>query len=96
MPYTGPVGLSGLNVEYSEMKFTMKSGDILFLYTDGITEMANKEKIEFGIEPINQIIGKKHEDSAEDIMTAIMEKMEHYISGMPRVDDVSVIILKRV
>ncbi len=96
MPYTGPVGLSGLNVEYSEMKFTMKSGDILFLYTDGITEMANKEKIEFGIEPINQIIGKKHEDSAEEIMTAIMEKMEHYISGMPRVDDVSVIILKRV
>ena len=96
MPYTGPVGLSGLPVEYSEMEFTMKSGDILFLYTDGITEMANKEKMELGIEPISQIIGKKNAESAENIMTAIMDKMEHFIGGMPRVDDVSVIILKRL
>ena len=58
--------------------------------------MTNKEKIELGIEPISQIIEKKNADSAEDIMTAIMDKMEHFIAGMPRVDDVSVIILKRV
>ena len=95
MPYTGPVGLSGLGVEYSEMKFTMNKGDILFLYTDGITEMANEEKLDFGIEPIKMILEKYKSETAEGIISRLMNKMEEYIADTPRVDDVSVIILKR-
>ena len=95
MPYTGPVGLSGLGVEYSEMSFTMQKGDILFLFTDGITEMANEEKVDFGIEPIQWIIEKNSSCGAEEIMSKIMNKMEEFIADTPRVDDVSVIILKR-
>ncbi len=95
MPYTGPVGLSGLGVEYSEMSFTMQKGDILFLFTDGITEMANEEKVDFGIEPIQWIIEKNSSCGAEEIMSKIMDKMEEFIADTPRVDDVSVIILKR-
>ena len=96
MPYTGPVGLNGLGVEYSEMKFTMNSGDILFLYTDGITEMANEEKFDFGIEPIKKILEKNYADSAEMIISKIMKRMEEFIADTPRTDDVSVIILKRI
>ena len=96
MPYTGPVGLSGLSVEFSEMEFTMDKGDILFLYTDGITEMNNKEKLDFGIDPIKMIIEKNCSAGAEEIMSKIMAKMEAFITDTPRVDDVSVIILKRV
>ena len=96
MPYTGPVGLSGLGVEYSEMSFTMKKGDILFLYTDGITEMSNREKLEFGLDIIKKTIEKNFEDSAEGIISKIMQRMEEFIADTPRSDDVSVIILKRV
>ena len=95
MPYTGPVGLSGFGVDYSDMSFTMKKGDILFLYTDGITEMPNKDKLDFGIDPIKQIIEKNKDCSAEEIAKRLMEKLSDYIKDTPRTDDVSVIILKR-
>ncbi len=95
MPYTGPVGLSGLGVEFSEMEFTMQSGDILFLFTDGITEMLNDKKLDFGIDPIKAIIEKYNSESAEQIISRIMDRMEEFIADTPRVDDVSVIILKR-
>jgi serine phosphatase RsbU (regulator of sigma subunit) len=94
--YTGPVGLSGLNVEYSEMSFTMNSGDILFMYTDGITEMQNKEGRDFGIDPIKDILGKNCQDGAEEIARKLMEKLNNFIGITPRVDDISVIILKRL
>ena len=96
MPYTGPVGLSGFGVDYSDMSFTMKKGDILFLYTDGITEMPNKEKLDFGIDPIKQIIEKNKDCSAEEIAKRLMERLSDFIKDTPRTDDVSVIILKRV
>ncbi len=96
MPYTGPVGLTGFTVDYSEMSFPMKKGDILFLYTDGITEMMNREKVSFGIDPIKKILEKYHTSSAEEITKKLMEKMEAFIKDTPRIDDVSVIILKRV
>ena len=94
--YTGPVGLSGLNVEYSEMSFQMNSGDILFMYTDGITEMQNKEGRDFGIDPIKDILGKNCQDGAEEIARKLMEKLNNFIGITPRVDDISVIILKRL
>lgn len=96
MPYTGPVGLSGLNVEYSEMTFTMNKGDILFLYTDGITEMQNREKRDFGIEEIQSILEKNSSDGAEEIARKLMKGLEDFIKDTPRTDDVSIIILKRV
>lgn len=96
MPYTGPVGLSGFGVEYSEMSFTMNKGDILFLYTDGITEMQNREKMDFGIEPIMKLLKKNKDDGAEEIAKKLMKGLEDFIKDTPRTDDVSVIILKRV
>lgn len=96
MPYTGPIGLSGFDVEYSEMSFTMTKGDILFLFTDGITEMQNIDRMDFGIEPIMKILAKYNTETADDICTKIMDKMEEFLLRAPRTDDVSVIILKRL
>ena len=96
MPYTGPVGLSGMEVEYSEMSFDMKKGDILFLYTDGITEMQSRERLDFGTEPIKRVLEKNNKDGAEDIARKLMKSLEDFIKDTPRIDDVSVIILKRV
>jgi serine phosphatase RsbU (regulator of sigma subunit) len=96
MPYTGPVGLSGLNVDYSEMSFTMNKGDILFLYTDGITEMQNRDKMDFGVEQIMNILEKNKSESAEEIAKKLMKGLDNFIKDTPRTDDVSVIILKRI
>ena len=96
MPYTGPVGLSGFNIEYSPQEFTMKSGDVLILYTDGLTEMMNEERLVFNINRAMETANKKKSVTAENLMQIVMEKLNESTKDTSRSDDVSVIILKRL
>ena len=95
-PYTGPVGLSGFNVEYSEMDFTMKKGDVLLMYTDGLTETVNKEGMSFDIPRVIEVLKNKKEAGAQEIMQYLMDSISKFSTDTPRTDDVSVIILKRI
>ena len=94
-PFTGPVGLGGFDVTYSQMEFTMRKGDILLLYTDGLTETENEENISFDISRVIDTLRKKKDSSAEEIMKSLMERIDKFSADTPRTDDVSVIILKR-
>ena len=95
MPYTGPVGLSGFNIEYYAQEFTMKSGDVLILYTDGLTEMMNEERLVFNINRA-MTANKKNVVTAESLMKTLIEKLDESVADTSRSDDVSVIILKRL
>ena len=95
MPYTGPVGLSGFNIEYFAQEFTMKSGDVLILYTDGLTEMMNEERLVFNINRA-MTANKKKAVTAESLMKTLIEKLDESVADTSRSDDVSVIILKRL
>ena len=94
-PFTGPVGLGGFDVDYSQMEFTMRKGDILLLYTDGLTETANEESISFDVSRVIDTLKKKKDCDAEEIMKSLMERIDKFSADTPRTDDVSVIILKR-
>ncbi len=96
MPYTGPVGLSGFNIEYHAQEFTMKSGDVLVLYTDGLTEMMNEERLMFNINRTMNTANKKKSVTAEHLMQTLMEKLDETMADSSRIDDVSVIVLKRL
>ena len=95
-PFTGPVGLGGFDVEYSEMDFIMKKGDILLMYTDGLTETGNKEGLSFDIPRIVEVLKRKKDSDAQEIMQNLNEAIAKFSADTPRTDDVSVIILKRV
>ena len=95
MPYTGPVGINGFKIEYSSQSFTMKKGDLLILYTDGLTETMNEERLEYYISRAITLAQKKKNIKAADIMKRLMEKIDDENSSLELVDDVSVIILKR-
>ena len=95
-PFTGPVGLEGFDVTYSQMEFSMEKGDILLMYTDGLTDTVNKEGISFDISRVIEVLKKKKDVSAVEIMGSLRQKIESFSGDTPRTDDVSVIILKRV
>ncbi len=95
-PFTGPVGLDGFDVEYSEMDFIMKEGDILLMYTDGLTEILNKEGLSFDVPRVVEVLKKKKDSDAKEIMQNLMETVSRFSTDTPRTDDVSVIILKRM
>jgi serine phosphatase RsbU (regulator of sigma subunit) len=79
-------------VDVNEMKYD--SGDILLLYTDGITEAKNKENEEFGYERLRQFLGKHAFYSAEYIKEEILKTLYDFCDSSNLEDDITALIIK--
>ena len=91
----GAIGMQGITVSFARSNFCMKTGDILVMYTDGITEAVNPRYDQFGLEPIKFIIKQHHDKSPSEILSLIMERLRVFTQEKPLEDDITLIIAKR-
>lgn len=73
----------------------MHPGDLLVLYTDGITEARNDNNEMFGEERIMQLLRKNHTDTPEIIADKILEAVMRFASKSDDTDDKTLIVIKR-
>lgn len=74
---------------------TVNEGDILLLYTDGITEAMNEAKIQYGIERVKKVILSNSEKSVEELKTLINRSIKYFVGQADQTDDITFIVLKR-
>ncbi|MCR4822633.1 MAG: SpoIIE family protein phosphatase [Treponema sp.] len=91
----GAIGMKGIKVSFARTNFLMSTGDILVLYTDGITEAANSSQEQFGVNRIKEIIINNHARPAEEIKALIIDALEKFTEYQPLDDDITLIIAKR-
>ena len=84
------------DIEYSESKINLKRGDILFVYSDGLTEARNESDIYFGETRLTDLLKKVKHDSASQIAQAILQTVDNFVSDIPYSDDLSFAIIKRM
>jgi serine phosphatase RsbU (regulator of sigma subunit) len=70
------------------------SGDILFLYTDGITEAKSKINEEFGYERLKQFLENHVYYSAEFIKEEILKNLYEFCGSSNLDDDITTLIIK--
>lgn len=70
-------------------------GDIMVLFTDGITEAINENKEEFGIERLCQIIKDNHSLTVDEIRSKILFQVYSFIGNAEIHDDITVIVIKQ-
>lgn len=70
-------------------------GDLLVLYTDGITEAANPEGQMFGEDRLLDLILANLHRSTNDIKNLLLEDVHNFVAGTPRQDDIALIVLRR-
>jgi sigma-B regulation protein RsbU (phosphoserine phosphatase) len=93
---TGPaIGLMEKFTLYKE-HVKMEPGDILLLYTDGITEAANDHGALWGEDRLADIIRGNAELSAEQIIQRILKALKEHTGGNTFVDDVTLVISKMI
>ena len=49
VPQYGAIGIKDVEVSFVDTSFQMQSGDMLFCFTDGITEMRNAQNQDLGV-----------------------------------------------
>ena len=74
----------------------MQKGDVMVLYTDGITEAMNDNEELFGEERLIEIIKKNHEKSAKEINLLILEAVQKFGSSSKYTDDRTIVVVKRI
>ena len=86
------------DVEYSEDSVRLASGDILVLYSDGVTEARNKDGQLFGVERLHEIVHKYMEENrdsinAQQLLDRIYAAVCDFSPSMLLTDDLTIVIL---
>jgi sigma-B regulation protein RsbU (phosphoserine phosphatase) len=70
------------------------AGDILVLYTDGVTEAENSLGEEFGMERLSALIRHDHMLSADQLMNHILENVTDFSREVGFDDDATLLVVK--
>jgi sigma-B regulation protein RsbU (phosphoserine phosphatase) len=82
------------DAEYTAATATLKAGDIIVLYTDGITEAENAQQDMFGEERLNEVIRACRKQPAEEIITTIIESVRTFTGGFAQSDDITLMVIR--
>jgi len=88
-----PLGLLE-NSAYSTEIIAAEPGDLLFMYTDGITEAMNAQREQYGIERMKKVIKDCCRESCEEISRAITADIEKFTSDEPQHDDMTLLSIR--
>lgn len=83
------------DVSFEEKNIVMDRGDLILLYTDGLTEAENPDGDFFGIEPICEILHQHATQSPQTIIEIIIKQLKLFCQSESFKDDVTLMIFKR-
>ncbi|MCM2356822.1 MAG: SpoIIE family protein phosphatase [Geobacteraceae bacterium] len=81
-------------VAFEERSLQLQQGDILLMYTDGITEAQNSAGELFGERRLCQILASAQYESPELLIDRILDEVAAFTETLPLQDDVSIVIMK--
>jgi len=89
-----PLGISSNGGCHSEL-LQLDAGDLLLIYTDGLTEARNTEDEEYGEERVIESVRRHSHASARDVVDAAVEGMERFLGTQAPSDDLTVMAIRR-
>ncbi len=89
-----PIGIFPKAVYETEI-LNFETGDIVVLYSDGITEAQNPNDAEFGQYNLEKTIKESIDLSPEEIKTNLISALDNFKMGHKQNDDITLCIIKR-
>ena len=86
--------LAGMDgVRYRRNEYNLESGDMLFLYTDGVTEATNINNELFGDDRLIDSLNKSYIDNItmEEICTSVKKDIDDFVDEAPQFDDITML-----
>ena len=82
------------DTRYHEYYLTTEPGDILMLYTDGVTEAQNPQGEEFGRDRLAKAVKLNRQLGARELITAVHAEVLEWTDGRGATDDVTFFVIK--
>ncbi len=91
-----PIGLEkNISDFVAQTQIPLNSGDVVVLYTDGITEAENSDKQLYGLERLCQVIRQNWQQTAQEIIEAVIADVRRFIGKQKVFDDITLLVLKQ-
>jgi len=81
---------------YGELRERLGPGDMLVLYSDGVTEANNANFDEFGEDRFIEVLKQHRHQPAAAIVEAVTKALGEFAAGAPQADDITLVVAKRV
>lgn len=95
LPQTGiPLGMFE-GKSWGRESVRLAPGDVLLLYTDGITEAQNGREEMFGSERLLRTARQNLSASAEGFQNALLDAVGGFVGETPQFDDIALMVLKQ-
>ena len=90
-----PLGIMA-NADFREGKTRLHPGDVLVIYSDGVSEAVNPKGEEFGPTRLYETVARNLDASAAGIRDRIESALTKFCQGTPAADDITLVICKRL
>ena len=89
--------LAGMDgVAYKAQDLQLEPGDIIFLYTDGVTEATDANKELYGEDRLLSAINSRTFESMEELCRFIKADVDAFVGDAPQFDDITMLALKYI
>ena len=79
---------------YELAKLALQPGDVLFMYTDGVTEAMNPQYELFSDKRLQEDLFAARHDSLEEMSQGLMQRITTFADGADQSDDITMLMLK--
>jgi len=80
--------------KYTEKEINLEPGDVLFLYTDGVTEAMNGKKELFGEQRLLDAMNANGDSPLKKLLPAVKREVDNFADGTEQADDITMLALK--
>lgn len=83
------------NVRYSRESVVLHPGDVLVIFSDGVTDATNAANEPYGRERLASLLRERRHEPANILVETVMEDVDAHVGGAPRFDDFTLVVVKR-
>lgn len=79
---------------YVEEQATLQRGEMIYLYTDGISEATNPDDEMFSEDRLKELLHEQSREDAHHIAAVTVEAVENFARGAPQSDDLTILCIR--
>jgi len=81
------------DAKYNEEVIYLQDEDVIYLYTDGVTEAMNNKKELFGEQRLKDALNENRSSSPYELLHAIKGEVDNFSAGAEQADDIAMLAL---
>ena len=81
---------------YKSSELHLCKGDILVVYSDGLTDAENPQEEMFGEKRLLDIIRREAPSGSRALEPGLLKAIEEFTQGMPQTDDITFVVVEKI